>query len=293
MTKFTLTNTQRVEGIIKGLKETRLMRCLRGWAACRSLLSNLPRRILGVRLPGIPPLCRGRLVESVVILARAIWRTRCQRGHIFPVTTGIRMRGPRHRPGRRRMPDRRHIGMPNSRANGAGGSDAAGDPGRAPLGANSALHGGAPQECSAKAGFGIRPGSIWTKEPAPAGEPVEEGMGAAGGVGADQCLPAPPQVCRQLGQGELGGFDVVARGVGSRVAWPQQRGHRLSGTGLAVRQLRACKIRPSLAPGRHPYYGWSQLTVQRQLCPWRRARPPTALKTVPQGAGVVSSGPRG
>ena len=50
------------------------------------------------------------------------------------------------------------------------------------------------------------------------GEPVEEGVGAAGGVGADRCLPAPPQVFEELGQGEPGGLDVIARGVGTRVA---------------------------------------------------------------------------
>ncbi|GAB2895272.1 hypothetical protein GCM10027074_73720 [Streptomyces deserti] len=38
-------------------------------------------------------------------------------------------------------------------------------------------------------------------------------MGAAGGVGADQCLSSPSQVFGELGQGELGGSDVITRGV--------------------------------------------------------------------------------
>lgn len=43
-----------------------------------------------------------------------------------------------------------------------------------------------------------------------------------------------PQVFGELGQGEPRGGDAIARGVGARVAGPQQRGHRLSGPGLAV-----------------------------------------------------------
>ena len=83
------------------------------------------------------------------------------------------------------------------------------------------------------------------------GEPVEEGVGAAGGVGADQRLPSPPQVFGQLGQGELGGGDVVGGGVGAGVAGPQQRGHRLSGTGLAVVDERDERVMAEgLLPGR-------------------------------------------
>lgn len=44
--------------------------------------------------------------------------------------------------------------------------------------------------------FGIR------EPPAGPGEPVEEAVGTAGRVGADQRLPAPPQVLEELGQGE-------------------------------------------------------------------------------------------
>lgn len=46
--------------------------------------------------------------------------------------------------------------------------------------------------------------------------------------------PSPPQVYGQLSQGELGSFHVSARGVGARVAGPQQGGHRFPGSGWAV-----------------------------------------------------------
>ena len=76
-------------------------------------------------------------------------------------------------------------------------------------------------------------------------------MGAAAGVGADQCLPSPPQAFWQLGQGELGGFDVVGGGVGARVAGPQQGGHRLPGPGLAVVDERDERVMAEgLLPGR-------------------------------------------
>lgn len=72
-------------------------------------------------------------------------------------------------------------------------------------------------------------------------KPVEEGVSPAGGVGADQCLPSVSERYGELGQGEPGGFDVIARGVGTRVAGPQQGGHRLPGPVLArpptVRQV--------------------------------------------------------
>ncbi|GGK29188.1 hypothetical protein GCM10011583_71370 [Streptomyces camponoticapitis] len=71
------------------------------------------------------------------------------------------------------------------------------------------------------------------------------------GVGADQCLPAPPQVSGELGQGEPSGGDVIARGVGACVAGPQQRGHRLSGTCLAVVDERDERMMAEgLLPGR-------------------------------------------
>lgn len=76
-------------------------------------------------------------------------------------------------------------------------------------------------------------------------------MSAAGGIGADQRLVSPPQVSGELGQGELGGFDVVGGGVGAGVAGPQQGSHRLSGPGLAVVDERDERMMAEgLLPGR-------------------------------------------
>jgi hypothetical protein len=55
-----------------------------------------------------------------------------------------------------------------------------------------------------------------------AGQPCEEVVGAAAGVGPDQD-PAP-QVAGQLRQGEPGGLDVVGRGVRAGVPGPPHEG---------------------------------------------------------------------
>lgn len=56
--------------------------------------------------------------------------------------------------------------------------------------------------------------------PASAGERVEEGAGAAGGVGADQCRPYRPQVWGQSRQGESGGLEVSAAVLEPALAGP-------------------------------------------------------------------------
>ncbi|CAM5241694.1 hypothetical protein SHIRM173S_10125 [Streptomyces hirsutus] len=47
------------------------------------------------------------------------------------------------------------------------------------------------------------------QSPAPLREPGDERVGAAGGVGTEQCLASPPASLRQPGQSEWGGFDGV------------------------------------------------------------------------------------
>src|SRR5699024_1518860 len=69
---------------------------------------------------------------------------------------------------------------------------------------------------------------------APLGDPVKEGVGASGGVGADQGLAASA-----VGAGELlecccCDGDVVEGGVGSGVAGPEQGGGGFSGSLFAV-----------------------------------------------------------
>lgn len=58
--------------------------------------------------------------------------------------------------------------------------------------------------------------------PAALGEPGDELVGSASGVGADQGPASAPVLLRQLGQGELGGGDVVGGGVAARIARPEQ-----------------------------------------------------------------------
>lgn len=52
---------------------------------------------------------------------------------------------------------------------------------------------------------------------APAGKPVQELVGAAGRVGVDQRVPAPPWASRALREGVAGHLDVVGGGVGAGV----------------------------------------------------------------------------
>lgn len=49
--------------------------------------------------------------------------------------------------------------------------------------------------------------------PAAGGQPVEELVGSSARVGADERLPSPSVLLRQLLQGEPGGFDMVRGGI--------------------------------------------------------------------------------
>lgn len=131
--------------------------------------------------------------------------------------------------------------------------------------------------------------------PARLGEPVEEGMGAASGIGADQSLPASPQALGELGQGESGGFDVIARGV--CVAGPQQRGGRLTGTGLAVvdeRDERTMAERLLPGPSGILLLGVSQGRARRR-CPQSPSprRPDFSPLPVPGPTSVLRPDPTG
>lgn len=57
--------------------------------------------------------------------------------------------------------------------------------------------------------------------PAACGEPVQELVGAAGGVGADQGAPTSPVLSGQLGQSQFGDGDVVGCGVAAGLARSQ------------------------------------------------------------------------
>ena len=144
------------------------------------------------------------------------------------------------------------------------------------------------------------------RQPSPApGEPVAKGVGAAGGVGADQRLPSPPQVFRRLGQGELGSGDVIGGGVGARIAGPQQSRHRLPGPAWPGRDRRTRRAgggrrfssrsrwRPvsrstqGPAPRRCP----RSPGLRRPDClPWPTPRPAAALRNVRRGSPQELSG---
>jgi hypothetical protein len=87
--------------------------------------------------------------------------------------------------------------------------------------------------------------------PAPLGEPGDELVSAASGVGTDQRLTSAPVLLRQLGQGELGRFDVVGRGVAARAARPEQAGHRLpAATASVIDEAHQRMVSEGLLPGR-------------------------------------------
>lgn len=70
---------------------------------------------------------------------------------------------------------------------------------------------------------------------ASAGQEVEEVVGAASGVGADQDRFAGAGTgVGDLGEGLGGDLDVVGGGVGAGVAWPQDRGGGLAGAAGSV-----------------------------------------------------------
>src|SRR5690606_10856353 len=68
--------------------------------------------------------------------------------------------------------------------------------------------------------------------PSGPGQPGQELMGAAAGVGADQYLSAA--LLGELGQGKPGGVDVIGGGVGPGVSGSQQQGQGFAGAVLAV-----------------------------------------------------------
>jgi mannose-6-phosphate isomerase-like protein (cupin superfamily) len=82
--------------------------------------------------------------------------------------------------------------------------------------------------------------------PAGAGQPGQELVGAAAGIGADQ-HPAP-QPAGQLGQGQPGGLDVVAGGVRPGVAGPQHDGQRLPAAVAVVGEAGQRVEAPGLLP---------------------------------------------
>ena len=85
--------------------------------------------------------------------------------------------------------------------------------------------------------------------PSRLGQPGQELMGAAAGVGADQHLA--PQVRRQLGQRQPRRLDVVGGGVRPGVPGPQHDGQRLAGPAGAVVGERGQRVEPErLLPGR-------------------------------------------
>lgn len=89
--------------------------------------------------------------------------------------------------------------------------------------------------------------------PAAPGQPGHELVGAAAGVGPDQCLTPAPVLLRQLGQGELGGGDVVDCGVAARVAG---RSRPATGSPVPFRpwstKRRPDSLRRARPPGLHP-----------------------------------------
>jgi len=75
-----------------------------------------------------------------------------------------------------------------------------------------------------------------------AGQPVQEVVGAAAGVGADQ-HPAPG-LAGHLGESELGHRDVLGRGVRSGVASAQQDRQRFPARPTAVVDERGERMEP-------------------------------------------------
>ncbi len=65
------------------------------------------------------------------------------------------------------------------------------------------------------------------------GEPGQECVGAAGGVGADHRGPPHPVACGQLGQGRFGHRHVVCGRIGAGITGPQHHG-----------QWFTCSLRP-------------------------------------------------
>lgn len=74
----------------------------------------------------------------------------------------------------------------------------------------------------------------YNRPPSASRKSGHELVGAARGVGADQ-RPAPAPVgLGHLGQGRLGGRDVIGSGVAHGVSGPEQTGHRLAGPARPV-----------------------------------------------------------
>ncbi len=134
---------------------------------------------------------------------------------------------------------------------------------------------------------------------APLREPGEELVGAARGVGTDQCGPSAAVALGELGQGEPGGGDVVGGGVGSRVPRPQQGCYRPSGAAASVvrrspsgggdvrtifsrsRPRPACRSgpTPALRPGPR-----SPDLPHPVPCPWPTSRRARVLRPGPSGS---------
>ncbi len=121
--------------------------------------------------------------------------------------------------------------------------------------------------------------------PASLGEPGDERMGAAAGVGTDQC-PASAVALRQLGQGESGGDDVIGGAVAACVARPEQADHRLpAATASVIDEGHQRMVSEGLLPGRggvlllgmgqpqHPVQVHGRLTDPRRARALRPARP--------------------
>jgi RNA polymerase sigma-70 factor (sigma-E family) len=76
-------------------------------------------------------------------------------------------------------------------------------------------------------------------------------VGAVGGVRADRRLPPSPALLRQLGEGQLGGGDVVGSGVRACVSRSEEGGDRLTGSARAVVDESRQRVMPvGLLPGR-------------------------------------------
>ena len=81
------------------------------------------------------------------------------------------------------------------------------------------------------------------------GQPGQELVRAAAGIGADQ--HPPPQLAGQLGQRQPGSLDVIGGGVGPGVARPQHDGQRFPGAFWTVVGEGGQRVEPEgLLPGR-------------------------------------------
>lgn len=85
--------------------------------------------------------------------------------------------------------------------------------------------------------------------PSPPGQPADEFVGAARGIGADQGPAPAPVLLQQLVQGQSGGGDVVSCRVRSRVAWAEES--RLTWRVLLSLQLTGPSTSPIVAGQQH------------------------------------------